>query len=191
MPQKLWVVGEEVLAADFQTYVQNQVVPTFPNNAGRDTWASPPDGALCVTLDTNQLWQRIGGVWTRQGAGQQVGFAANPADTGIGTTLVSVLTAPFTALAGRRYWVHADLQFGVSSGSGAVFLEVRVDGAQLIGRNTSWGLGGATAGPTMTIGGVLNPMTAGAHTVDLQVSSTVAAGLFYQDGYLTVIDVGI
>ena len=64
MPQKAWAIGEEVLAADFNTYLQNQCVPAFTNVAQRDAqWAAPPNGGLCVTVDTNTLWQRIGGVW--------------------------------------------------------------------------------------------------------------------------------
>lgn len=64
MPQKSWAVGEEVLAADFNSYVQNQVCPAFTNAAQRDSqWAAPPNGATCVTVDTGTLWQRIGGTW--------------------------------------------------------------------------------------------------------------------------------
>lgn len=63
MPQKTWAVGEEVLAADFNTYLQKQVVPQFPNVAARDAWAGPPKGALCVTTDTNALWIYSGAAW--------------------------------------------------------------------------------------------------------------------------------
>ena len=38
MPQKMWAVGEEVLAANFNTYVQEQVVATFT----RPPHATPP-----------------------------------------------------------------------------------------------------------------------------------------------------
>src|SRR4051812_10363336 len=58
MPQKTWVLGEEVLATDFNTYVQNQVVVQFPNIAARDAWASPPVGAMCVTVDNGIVWVR-------------------------------------------------------------------------------------------------------------------------------------
>ena len=63
MPHKIWAVGEEVLAADFQTYLQNQTVPQFPNVAARNTWVAPPKGALCVTTDTNAAWIYNGSVW--------------------------------------------------------------------------------------------------------------------------------
>ena len=59
MAQKTWVVGEEVLAADFNTYVQNQVVARFATVAARDSaWpaATAGVGAACTTTDTGQLW---------------------------------------------------------------------------------------------------------------------------------------
>lgn len=66
MPQKSWAVGEEVLAADFNTYLQNQCVPAFTNTAQRDSqWPSPPNGAVCVTVDTGTYWQRAAGAWMR------------------------------------------------------------------------------------------------------------------------------
>jgi hypothetical protein len=67
VPQKTWVVGEEVLAADFNTYVQNQVVPRFASVAARDAaWpaATAGNGAVCTTTDTGTLWQVIGPSWT-------------------------------------------------------------------------------------------------------------------------------
>src|SRR5262245_14085648 len=61
---KQWAVGEEVLAADFNNYVQNQVVPVFASATVRDTeWPSPPNGAVCVTLDTGTLYQRANAAW--------------------------------------------------------------------------------------------------------------------------------
>lgn len=63
MPHKIWAVGEEVQAADFNTYLQNQTVPQFPNVAARDTWAAPPKGAVCVTTDTNAVWLYTGATW--------------------------------------------------------------------------------------------------------------------------------
>jgi len=63
MPHKVWQVGEEVLAADFNSYLQDQVVVQFPNVAARDTWLSPPDGAHAYTVDTATDWVRVGGAW--------------------------------------------------------------------------------------------------------------------------------
>lgn len=65
MPTKTWAVGEEALAADMNTYVQQQVVPTFPNAAARDTaMPAPLEGQLSVLLDSVALSIRRGGAWT-------------------------------------------------------------------------------------------------------------------------------
>jgi hypothetical protein len=64
MPQKTWVVGEEVLATDFNTYVQKQVVPTFASVAARDATynaATAGVGATCTTVDTGTMWIVIPG----------------------------------------------------------------------------------------------------------------------------------
>jgi len=66
MPTKTWVVGEEVLAADFNNYVQTQVVARFATAAARDTaWpaATAGAGAVSVTTDTSTLWIVVGGAW--------------------------------------------------------------------------------------------------------------------------------
>ena len=56
MATKTWVVGEEVLAADFNTYVQKQVVATFPNAAARDAALPAPTVGMLVHLaDTTEL----------------------------------------------------------------------------------------------------------------------------------------
>jgi len=56
VPTKTWVVGEEVLAADFNTFVQKQVVATFANAAARDAAIpSPTPGTACYLNDLGQL----------------------------------------------------------------------------------------------------------------------------------------
>jgi hypothetical protein len=104
MPTKTWAVGEEVLAADFNAYVQQQVVATFPNVAARDAWASPPAGALCVTTDSNTVWQRIGGGWLSFGAtaGEFGGPGGNYA-TGTALITVNIPTAPVARVASVTY----------------------------------------------------------------------------------------
>ena len=59
MPQKTWIIGEQVLAADFNTYVQTQVVARFATVAARDAaWpaATAGAGAMSVTTDTGMMW---------------------------------------------------------------------------------------------------------------------------------------
>ncbi|HZW73560.1 MAG TPA: hypothetical protein VFF43_08420 [Caldimonas sp.] len=79
MPWKQWAYLERVTSPDFQSYLQNQTVPTFTNVAQRDsvyTPVPPPTGALCVTTDTLTVWKWNGSAWkpatTRSAARQQV-----------------------------------------------------------------------------------------------------------------------
>jgi hypothetical protein len=56
MPSKIWVVGEEVLAADFNNYVQEQVVATFGTAAARDAAiVAPNEGQTCYLTTPGQL----------------------------------------------------------------------------------------------------------------------------------------
>jgi hypothetical protein len=65
MPQKTWVVGEEVLAADFNTYVQEQVVATFPNAAARDAaLPAPTAGMVCYLTDSRMFLVYTGAAWS-------------------------------------------------------------------------------------------------------------------------------
>jgi hypothetical protein len=120
MPQKVWVVGEEVLAADFNLYVQQQVVASFPTTAARDAWSSPPEGVLAVTTDTNALWQRRSGAWK----GLPVGVTARKTDVAafesgeIGTTASAVndLVVP-AFVAGRTYRIHGSIGLVVRVGT--------------------------------------------------------------------------
>lgn len=90
MPQKTWAVGEEVLAADFNSFLQQQVVATFPNTVTRDLWAAPPIGALCVTTDTLTFWIYSGSAWGIVSGLSQVQQAAIA--TGIATAAAVELT---------------------------------------------------------------------------------------------------
>ena len=61
---KTWVAGEEMLAADLQSFIQEQTIPKFANPTARDAqWTSPANGSVCVCTDTNTMFQRIPGIW--------------------------------------------------------------------------------------------------------------------------------
>ena len=78
---KTWVAGEELFAADLQSFIQNQVVPAFANPTARDAqWVSPANGAFCVCVDTGSLFQRIGGIWYRPF--NELGYSERSTDTG-------------------------------------------------------------------------------------------------------------
>jgi hypothetical protein len=56
MPTKTWTVGEEMLAADVNAYLQDQVVATFANAAARDAAIPAPTAGQAVYLTgTGQL----------------------------------------------------------------------------------------------------------------------------------------
>lgn len=64
MPTKTWVVGEEVLAADFNSLVQKQVVATFANAAARDAALPTPNmGMMCYLDDVRQIQVRRSTYW--------------------------------------------------------------------------------------------------------------------------------
>lgn len=92
MPQKTWVIGEEVLATDFNTYVQQQVVARFATIAARDAgWpaATAGDGALSTTLDLDRVWRSDGTTWKLLGGWQSTATGSTGAALVAGTQLVT------------------------------------------------------------------------------------------------------
>lgn len=66
MPSKVWAIGEEVLAADFNPYVQEQVLATFPSYAARDAAiGAPKAGQACYIIGTGELLIYAGTAWRR------------------------------------------------------------------------------------------------------------------------------
>lgn len=151
MPFKVWAVGEEVLAADFQSFLQNQVVPVFPNVAARDaSWIAPPKGALCVTSDTNTLWQFSGTAWAsllgpkviyRAHLTSNVNFANNTTlqltpytvddNLGGGVAGVANLTVPRAGLYRVTHTVRWQLSAVVQTGNPTFWAQVFLNGAVL------------------------------------------------------------
>ena len=64
MPTKVWASGEEVSATDMNTYLQQQVIPTFANAAARTTAIPSPTEGM-VSYITGSGWLEIfkGGIW--------------------------------------------------------------------------------------------------------------------------------
>lgn len=62
--RRVFTVDEVLTAANVNSYLMDQAVPQFASPAARDTqWPAPPNGAMCVTVDTFTVWQRISGSW--------------------------------------------------------------------------------------------------------------------------------
>jgi hypothetical protein len=112
MPHKTWAAGEDVLAADFNPNVANQIVAQYANAGARAAaWAAPPVGAVSALDDTlGQLWVWTGTQWVRADwrcAWGEMGYASVTAGGGNGSgntpTDATGLTLTYTAVAGRRY----------------------------------------------------------------------------------------
>lgn len=185
--RKLWAVGEEMLQADFQGYVADQVVAVFADTTARDTWASPPNGAVAITTDTNTRWQRIGGAWQRF-APYLAGSNTNTSDTSAYPSTGNLLAVTFTAVASHQYHVIADCQYGAASGSGSMTQVIRLDGTtDLNVRAETWGA--TNAGPAICSQAISTP-SAGSRTIAVLATAS-ASGLYFQDGILTVVDLGL
>jgi hypothetical protein len=131
VPFKTWVVGEEVLAADFNAYVQKQVVATFPNAAARTAAIpSPSAGMVTFLTDTNQMQYWTGSAWAGTSsvlwsvvtAGEQPGISTTLTD-------ISGLTSPPISIpANRNIEVVVDVPFNkVNPGDAAGWIQLNVD----------------------------------------------------------------
>jgi hypothetical protein len=78
MPTKVWAIGEEVLSADFNPMVQEQVVATFANAAARTAGiVTPRIGQITALQDVKSLWLWDGTAWKSLPKGR-LGFAWVP-----------------------------------------------------------------------------------------------------------------
>lgn len=106
MPTKTWAVGEEVLAADFNTYVQKQVVSTFADAAARAAaLTTPTTGQLTMLANPNgrlDFWNGAG--WIEVVPKIQRGLTTITTNSGGGATT----TFPITFGAGPVYAIGQD-----------------------------------------------------------------------------------
>lgn len=177
MAQKVWAVGEEVLAADFNAYVQNQVVPAFASTAQRDSqWPAPPAGALCIVTANGAMYERLGGAWyTPYAVLAQVErtSSAGPAVA----EAIFMSTPAFTLPSLRRVRVEAYFRgIAFASGSTATFMRLR-DGTTTAGAELTQ----VQVVPSVQIaGGVLFGrsvnLAAGSHQISLSLESQAGTG---------------
>jgi hypothetical protein len=190
MPQKSWAVGEEVLATDFNTYMQNQVIPQFTGTAQRDSqWASPPTGALCVTTDTNTVWQRAAGGWFKPYG--EWGYQQTAADViGIQQAYVTVCTTTFTIPTGvsRRVHLNASMFMFKGAGDAAAIAVVRfnIDGTAGVSRSHNIG---NTANAIMALS-QSTTLAAGSHTIKTEAYNTASFLNVAAGATLSVLDAG-
>lgn len=191
MPQKTWVVGEEVLAADFNTYVQNQVVPRFATIAARDAaWpaATAGSGAVCITTDTGTMYVVVGGAWRPPPGALFASVSTvipNLAATTVGQKDVVGMSGQVFAYP-VKVVVHADMYCGFGSGP-------HTFSNDLFAYTGSLSFGGAPT-PTTVAAGVFTAapvsatyaVAAGAEAGwKLRVNPTVVGGTFHTGGIIT------
>lgn len=198
MPTKTWAVGEEVLAADFNSYVQRQVVATFPNAAARNAAiAAPAAGMACYLADLQALQVHNGTGW-RTYPGGQLGYSEVTADSGgvTGTPAPSALQVTgITIPGGRRIRVSASLQMAqVTGGASHIRTAIYQDGASILARATY--TAGSVAYHSVQLERVVSP-AAGTHGWQVYVwtdsgTATIASGTVPNAASsLTVEDIGV
>jgi hypothetical protein len=114
------------LQAQWAQDVTGLAVHRFANLAAINAWASAPNGALAVAVDTSVVWRRVGGVWSQftPWSGSAAGIVSNG-----GTVVVSSLTVPSDP--GPRI-VHASGYLSIAIFYGAqAYIELLVDNNQV------------------------------------------------------------
>jgi hypothetical protein len=200
MPNKTWVVGEEVLAADFNTYVQQQVIAGFATPAARTSGlpapvrgqasyiaaAGPSEGlefwdGVAWRKPWNQPWGLLG---TISLGVQSTGWDTVVRDiTGLALT---VPTAPNRALKISFYALYGT----TSAGQWVQLFITKSDNTQL---QAAAGVPGAVSG-SMTPFCMYNT-GAGETSLSVKIRGQCGGGNFSINGasgpaYLTVEDVG-
>jgi hypothetical protein len=94
--------------------VETFTVPRFATVAERDAkWPAPPNGALCITLDTYTQWLRRAGAWEARCPRLVAAIQSEGPIADIGAALGDIpgMTHTFTALAGHRYQITGSCTF--------------------------------------------------------------------------------
>ena len=191
MPQKSWAVGEEVLAADFNTYLQNQVVPQFPDTATLNTqWPAPPNGAVCVTIDTQSFWQRVGGTWWRPFARIAGSMITTAITLNVGNTTVSTISA-LSIPSTRRLLLRGHVN--VTGTPGVLFMQGWMDSAAIAGtmRMAQWNA--LPGGGGIMEGSITFAPAAGSHSFQLVMNASTTGGSVagnQDNGYFDLWDAG-
>lgn len=128
MPTKTWAVGEEVLAADFNTYVQRQVVPTFASAAARNAaMASPAVGQMCAVDKFVMMWRNSRWELAMPLLASFVGLgvtSTGPEQQAVSTVNIGAL--PCAAGVRVRHELHVNL-----AASGVIGMQLYVSGTRV------------------------------------------------------------
>lgn len=190
---KTWAVGEEVLAADFNGYVQQQTIAIFPNAAARDAAIiAPISGQTCFLTDAQALYTWNGSAWITHGRGRIASAVTTGRDATQGLTVA--VQVSFTLAVARLIRIEGYIQYSqiTAASNASTYGNVGYD----LGRQTLGALMmnlplSASAGGYLA---VTASLAAGAHTAEVHAvnNSTVGAMRIAATtgAWVNVVDVG-
>jgi hypothetical protein len=175
MPSKIWVVGEEVLAADFNAYLQEQVVATFSTAAARTSAIpSPKVGQTTWRADAKRIEVWTGSLWETPGPIGELGYGVNANSIGgIQQTPVSIVTVVATVGPGtRRIRIAGSSMIfkGAGDTGAASVIGIFIDGVDHGARNTT-----VDSNEQATLAHeIRRNITAGSHTFELRLYTALS-----------------
>lgn len=150
MPWKVWVAGEEVIAADWNQLVQEQVTATFATAAARTAAITTPKvGQITYLVDSQRVDRWDGSAWRAVPYGD-LGYSAQTTNSGIypltATTLPGAgFTIPAARLpAGRIVQITFQGIVDVTGATNAAH-SIRVNGTQIGQTNVQFAGAGNTS----------------------------------------------
>jgi hypothetical protein len=124
------VAAGTIIQSVWGNEVRDRTTQLFASVAARDTWATPPTGAVCVTLDTMTPWMRGAAGWFVL-PGTVVAHTEDLVEVqwGVSTQAAIATASPVQFYAGTRYGITFDCNWrGTVLGDVHQF-ELRIAGA--------------------------------------------------------------
>lgn len=129
---KTYNIGDEVLAADFNPFVMDQIVAVYASAAARTAgWPTPPNGAVSYLQDhPGQLYVYNGTAWILAGSGAEIAHYEQATDVGIPGALsyMGFGLGSLPMIAGRIYRIDFFVQISHAAAS-TVNLQLRTGAA--------------------------------------------------------------
>jgi hypothetical protein len=203
MTKTVDVAAGQKIASVYGNELRDRTLQVFATVAERDAqYATAPNGAICVTLDTNTMWKRAGGVWVSAVLGPVAAVSvATFQSVAAGATVdVTGLTVTVNALTARRYRTDFGVRMGCSAADAKLVMTLENTGGGVYksiagrsyGTGTNLGLGINMAGSAFHMVGGTFPLAAGSNTLKVRVNMPSAGGIANTEdpGYLVVTDLG-
>jgi hypothetical protein len=168
--------GQTISSASWGNPVWNQSVNCFASVTDRDAqWATPPDGAVCYTVDAAALWIRKAGVWRGLPSGTlaQVSTTTNSAST---STNVDWITAPPITADGTRRVKITFNTLGNTSTANDLFRLNLMEGSTVLQYAQAKLVIAGGGGQAGVVGVWQGVPAAGSHTYKLNVNLATGVG---------------